>query len=86
MLPQNWSKCTGTIGILGPFDDFLEAALERQQPAGPADRAFGENAHDMAVVEFVARVLERLHDIAPIVADTGIECMRRKNQLSDLRS
>ena len=36
-------------------DDPLEPALERQHVAGPADRAFGEDADDVAVLQLRAR-------------------------------
>ena len=38
-----------------PVDDALEAALERQHVAGPADRALGEDADDVAGLELLAR-------------------------------
>ena len=38
-----------------PVDDPLEAALERQQVAGAADRAFREDADDVAVLQLLPR-------------------------------
>src|SRR5512132_36463 len=45
------------------LDDFFKATLERQQPAGAADRAFGEYADEMAVFQLVSCPLERLDDV-----------------------
>ena len=53
MLPQTRSRYTGMIGTSRPFDDLLEAALERQQVAGAADRALGEDADDVTVLELL---------------------------------
>jgi hypothetical protein len=44
-------------------DDALEAALEGQQVAGAADRALGEDAHDMAGFELAPRALDGLDDV-----------------------
>ena len=52
--------------MFGPVDDFFEAAFERQQAAGAADRALGEDANHVAFVEFVARALERPDDLAAV--------------------
>ena len=46
-----------------PVDDPLEAALERQQVARPADRALGEDADDVALSELVTGRGERRHDV-----------------------
>ena len=42
-------------GHVEALDDLLEAALERQQVAGAADGAFGEDADHVAGAEFAAR-------------------------------
>ena len=64
MLPQTRSRYTGMIGTSRPCDDPLEAALERQQIAGAADGAFGEDADDVAGRELGARALDRRGDLA----------------------
>ena len=48
-----------------PLHDALEAAPERQQVARAADRSFGEDADDVAVLQFLARPLDGSHGVAP---------------------
>ena len=56
------------IGHVEPLDDPLEAALERQQVAGAADRAFRKDADDVAGGELGARALDRRHDLLAVAA------------------
>ena len=50
------------IGHVEPLHDLLEAAPERQQVAGAADRALREDADHVAGDELGARAFDRVHD------------------------
>ena len=52
-------------------DDALEAAFEGEQAAGAADRAFREDADDVAVLQLFACALERFDHFLPIAAGDG---------------
>ena len=67
-LPHSRSRHTGMTGHVQPLDDPLEPALERQQVAGPADGAFGEDAHDVAALELGARLSDRRQHLLPVAA------------------
>ena len=58
-------------GHVEPFDNALEPALERQQVAGARDRAFREDAHNVAGGELGARVLDGLHDLTAVARRDG---------------
>ena len=46
----------GNYRHIQSLDDLFQAALKRQQVAGPADRTFGEDADHVALSQFLARI------------------------------
>ena len=70
-------------GTSMPCDDLFQAALERQQVAGAADGAFGEDADHVAGRQFLRAAWRMDSTMSRRTAGaTGIALVRRKNQFS----